>query len=101
MATEQCTLLLKSARGFSFGRSGHHASTSGSSSSSNGRKAPTDDEQEEGSNLTAYLAPAALLLGMGLLVGGGFAFKSQLRTFIDYFVEVVDTWGPLRCCSAQ
>ena len=79
-------------------RSEHHASTSGSNSSSNGRKEATEGAgEEEGSKLTAYLAPAALLLGMGLLVGGGYAFKSQLRTFIDYFVEVVDTWGPLRC----
>ena len=48
------------------------------------------------SKWSAYAAPAALLLGIAAVLGGGYAFKGQLRGFIDYFVEVVDTWGPLR-----
>ncbi|CAL8466491.1 g6027 [Coccomyxa elongata] len=77
----------------SFGRSKgeiEHASTSGNGASG------TQAEAGDGANFTAYLAPAAVVLGLGLLVGGGYVFKSQLKEFLDYFVEVVDTWGPLR-----
>ncbi len=70
-----------------------HASTSGNGASG------TEAEAGDGTNLTAYLAPAAVVLGLGLLVGGGYVFKSQLKEFLDYFVEVVDTWGPLRYAS--
>ena len=70
-----------------------HASTSGNGASG------TEVEAGDGAKLTAYLAPAAVVLGLGLLVGGGYVFKSQLKEFLDYFVEVVDTWGPLRCAS--
>ena len=72
---------------------------------STGRHSGTDEAGEEQggedvSKWTAYAAPAALLLGVALLLGGGVAFKGQLRGFIDYFVEVVDTWGPLRRAHA-
>lgn len=71
-------------------RNGGHASTSGTTSSG-------DDDAVSAAKWTAYAAPAAVVLGLGLLVGGGIVFKSQLRDFIDYFVGVVETWGPLRC----
>ena len=38
---------------------------------------------------------AGLVLGLLLIVGGGFLFKDQLRGFIDYFVDVAEKWGPL------
>lgn len=40
-------------------------------------------------------APAGLLLGLLLILGGGYAYKDQLRTFIDYFIKVAEEWGPL------
>lgn len=40
-------------------------------------------------------APAGLLLGLALILGGGYAYKDQLRGFIDYFIKVADSWGPL------
>ena len=70
------------------GSSSRHAGTTNSTG---------DGDKEDVSKWSAYAAPAALLLGMAALLGGGYAFKGQLRGFIDYFVEVVDTWGPLRC----
>ncbi|KAK9902727.1 hypothetical protein WJX75_004090 [Coccomyxa subellipsoidea] len=81
-------------RALSFGREKgevEQASTSG-----NGVLADGDDVDGDVAKWTAYLAPAAVVLGLGLLVGGGFVFKHQLKDFIDYFVEVVDTWGALR-----
>lgn len=66
------------------------------STSGNGLSVEVDTDMAK---WTAYLAPGAVVLGLGLLVGGGIVFKSQLKEFIDYFVEVVDTWGPLRSKS--
>ena len=42
-------------------------------------------------------AALGLVLGVVLIGGGGFLFKDQIRGFVDYFIEVVDTWGPLGC----
>ena len=59
-----------------------------------GRK--TEEVAEENSNLGAKIAaPVTLLLGLGLILGGGYLFKDQLRTFIDYFIELAEQWGPL------
>ena len=71
------------------------------STSGNGVLADGDDVDGDVAKWTAYLAPAAVVLGLGLLVGGGFVFKHQLKDFIDYFVEVVDTWGALRWACLQ
>ena len=71
------------------------------STSGNGASADGNDVDADMAKWTAYLAPAAVVLGLGLLVGGGFVFKGQLKEFIDYFVEVVDTWGPLRWAWLQ
>ncbi len=71
------------------------------STSGNGASPGVDDADADVAKWTAYLAPAAVVIGLGLLVGGGFVFKGQLKEFIDYFVEVVDTWGPLRCTQLQ
>jgi hypothetical protein len=37
------------------------------------------------------------VLGLALIGGGGYLFKDQIRGFVDYFIDVVDTWGPLGC----
>ena len=42
-------------------------------------------------------AALGLVLGVALIGGGGYLFKDQIRGFVDYFIDVVDTWGPLGC----
>ena len=39
--------------------------------------------------------PLALGLGVAVLLGAGFLFKGRIRGFMDYFIETVDTYGPL------
>ena len=56
----------------------------------------TEEVAEENSNLGAKIAaPVTLVLGLGLILGGGYLFKDQLRSFIDYFIELAEQWGPL------
>lgn len=55
-----------------------------------------EEAAEENASLTTKLAaPLGLVLGLALLAGGGYFFRDQLRSFIDYFIKVVDKWGPL------
>lgn len=63
-----------------------------------GKRVGRDDGNaaEDSASLAAKVAaPAGLILGLGLLLGGGYLFKDQLRGFIDYFIEVAEQWGPL------
>ena len=83
--------MLKHAGDLAFGRSavekrGEH----GGSSSSNGAQAEGLD-----SGSAQKYAALGLVLGIALIGGGGYLFKDQIRGFVDYFIEVVDTWGPL------
>ena len=64
----------------------------GGSSSSNGAQAEGLD-----SGSAQKYAALGLVLGVALIGGGGYLFKDQIRGFVDYFIEVVDTWGPLGC----
>ncbi|CAK0785056.1 hypothetical protein CVIRNUC_008261 [Coccomyxa viridis] len=54
-----------------------------------------EDAEDEG-NLAAYAAPAAVLTGLAVLIGVGVAYKHELKDFIEQFVAVLDTWGPVR-----
>ena len=67
--------------------------SSSSSSSSNGSSA--EAEGMDAGSQAPKLAALGLVLGIALIGGGGYLFKDQIRGFIDYFIEVVDTWGPL------
>lgn len=61
-------------------------------SSSNGAQAKGLD-----SGSAQKYAALGLVLGVVLIGGGGYLFKDQIRGFVDYFIEVVDTLGPLGC----
>ncbi len=67
----------------------------GPSSGSNGAGAAAGEGLDAGGS--AKLAALGLVLGLALIGGGGYLFKDQIRGFVDYFIEVVDTWGPLGC----
>lgn len=55
-----------------------------------------EDVAEEETTLAAKLAaPAGLAVGLAVILGGGYIFKDQLRSFIDYFIKVAEQWGPL------
>lgn len=74
-------------------KSAKPAKRTGKKVGSNGSRGGKDDE--EVGLATKIGAPAGLLLGLVLLLGGGYAYKDQLRTFIDYFIKVAEEWGPL------
>ena len=63
---------------------------------SNGKRpvGGNDDEEEVGL-LTKIGAPAGLLLGLAVILGGGYTYKDELRGFIDYIIKVAEGWGPL------
>lgn len=46
--------------------------------------------------MLAYAAPAAILAGLAILIGVGIGYKRELKDFIEHFVAVLDTWGPIR-----
>ena len=77
-----------------------HASTSGNGDGSMQQGA--EAEARDAAKWTAYAAPCRAAAWHGSAAGQRVCvFKQQLREFIDYFVEVVDTpWGPpqARCC---
>ncbi len=55
-----------------------------------------EEVAEKETSLAAKLAaPAGLVIGLAIVLGGGYAFKDQLRGFIDYFIKVAEQWGPL------
>ena len=39
--------------------------------------------------------------GLAVLIGVGVAYKHELKDFIEQFVAVLDTWGPVRCAPAS
>jgi len=71
----------------------------GPSSSSNGAGAAAGEGLDAGGS--AKFAALGLVLGLALIGGGGYLFKDQIRGFVDYFIEVVDTWGPLGCAPGS
>ena len=77
----------------------HYAGASSNGSgkgASRKQAADSDEDSEEGGKLAAYAAPAAILTGLAILIGGGVAYKRELKDFIEHFVAVLDTWGPVR-----
>eukprot|EP00798_Chlamydomonas_sp_ICE-L_P020916 gene20916-27764_t len=61
----------------------------GSSSSSD--EEMDDDNQN---NTTALASLAVPVLGIGLLLGGGYFFKDSIRDFLQFFITAVEDWGP-------
>lgn len=62
------------------------------------REEPAQQDGEEGggpmSKIAMVAAPLGFVLGLGLLLGGGILFKDQIALFIDFFVQLVEDWGP-------
>ena len=62
----------------------------------NGKKPVSGNgDEEEVGLLTKIGAPAGLLLGLAVILGGGYTYKDELRGFIDYIIKVAEGWGPL------
>ena len=57
-------------------------------------RAPDDKKKEKGPISGQTLGIIALVGGLAVLLGVGYAFKGKLRHFLDYFIERVDEWGP-------
>ena len=80
----------------------HHRHSGGASSNGSGRGAArkqaagSEEDAEEEGKLAAYAAPAAILTGLAILIGVGVTYKRELKDFIEQFVAVLDTWGPIR-----
>ena len=80
----------------------HHRHYAGASSNGSGKAASrkqaakSKEDTDEGGKLAAYAAPAAILTGLAILIGVGVAYKRELKDFIEQFVAVLDTWGPVR-----
>ena len=55
---------------------------------------PETETEDEESTVKKLAAPVSLVLGLAVLLGGGFYFKGQIRHFVDYFIGVVDDLGP-------
>jgi uncharacterized membrane protein YdjX (TVP38/TMEM64 family) len=69
------------------------ARKSGKNGKKPGGSSGGDDEEEVG--LAAkFGAPVGLALGLALVLGGGYAYKDQLRVYIDYFIKLAEQWGP-------
>jgi hypothetical protein len=61
------------------------------------RDAAPEADGEEASLTTKVAmgaAPVVLALGIVALLGGGYAFRDQISDFIDYFIQLVEEWGP-------
>eukprot|EP00884_Botryococcus_braunii_P016004 jgi/Botrbrau1/3087/Bobra.0070s0073.1 len=61
--------------------------------------APAPEQPGEESNgpmskLVLAAAPLGFVLGLALVLGGGFLLRDQIAVFIDYFVQLVEDWGP-------
>ena len=39
--------------------------------------------------------------GLAILIGVGVAYKHELKDFLEQFVAVLDTWGPVRSALAS
>ncbi|KAK9805716.1 hypothetical protein WJX73_001365 [Symbiochloris irregularis] len=61
-----------------------------------GAQAPNSGKASGGGegNGAAQAAPIALALGIATVLGLGFVYKGQIRGFLDYFVQTVDSYGP-------
>ncbi|KAK9813128.1 hypothetical protein WJX72_009521 [[Myrmecia] bisecta] len=68
---------------------GGPAETSGSSGSADGSSGEADSRKAR------MMGVAGLVAGLAVLLGAGYAFKGQIRGFVDYFIVVVDNFGPL------
>ena len=55
---------------------------------------PDDKKKQQGPINGQTLGIIALLGGLAVFLGVGYAFKGKLRHFLDYFIERVDEWGP-------
>ena len=51
-----------------------------------------DDGSSTGTKVAASFGVAA---GVALLVLGGVVMKDQIRAFLDFFIGIVDDWGPM------
>ena len=66
-----------------------------------GRSAKSADPRHGGKDETSGTARKSILglvafaVSAAALLGTGYLFRGQIRHFIDYFIEVVDEWGPL------
>ena len=66
-----------------------------------GRSAKGADPRHGGKDETSSTAGKSVLgliafaVSAAALLGTGYLFRGQIRHFIDYFIEVVDEWGPL------
>ena len=48
-----------------------------------------------------HITGVASHAGLAVLIGVGVAYKHELKDFIEQFVAVLDTWGPVRCAPAS
>jgi uncharacterized membrane protein YdjX (TVP38/TMEM64 family) len=51
-------------------------------------------EDQSGQVASSPVLAIASLLGIGVLLGGGYLLKDQIRDFLDFFITVIDDWGP-------
>mmetsp|Transcript_7113 Transcript_7113/g.12223 ORF Transcript_7113/g.12223 Transcript_7113/m.12223 type:complete len:385 (-) Transcript_7113:847-2001(-) len=91
---------------------GPHPSSSGSSSSSEevidilpvealvpelgsqGTQGTGDTVEGTGGGSGGPIVAAISLLGVAFLLGGGFLFKDQIKTSLEWFITVIDDYGP-------
>lgn len=52
-------------------------------------------EEEPEAGGSPLVVALAFFGGIGLLMGAGYVFKDSIRTFLDYFIGLVDDGGPL------
>jgi len=45
-------------------------------------------------NVSSPAVAAVSLIGIAVLLGGGYLAKDQIKDFLDFFVVAVDEWGP-------
>lgn len=62
------------------------------------REEPAEPVGEQGggplSKIAMVAAPLGFVAGLALVLGGGYLFKDQIALFIDFFVQLVEEWGP-------
>jgi len=52
-------------------------------------------EESGDKQVSSPLLASLSLAGIALLIGGGYFFRGHIKTFLEFFIQAVDDWGPL------